>query len=390
MFEEGFDKFTLDLLLEQVNSSVKNKRLRAYCDIIVCYPETFDKISKILDFYSNRSRSSWNVSIAPLGEEDFYIVSFRPKEESNKKPVFFFWKALRDRNYVTILSIGLQNYAITRNSLDSLVHCTKRLWFAWLGTHFLENMDNFVRQVLGDKTIVLASFQTIVLRDKFFPKKIRVYPLPPRGFVPLEDIRNQVREKYQQQSREINKFSNVRYKVICEEKSINFLFSITDRARITFEYGDFTLFILLLRPLITESRKILDILRRNSFSSLTESTQEGKRIEIASYDLIEALVFKKSKEAKNWFTDIITLFSSDIPQEKLLNFTLMSGNPYFLAHIIDTENSSSIYLSATDDEMQILPAAKKTSENTIAKIIDLLQTKIDPNIAIQRVERAHW
>jgi hypothetical protein len=77
------------------------------------------------------------------------------------------------------------------------------------------------------------------------------------------------------------------------------------------------------------------------------------------------------------------LFGSDITQQKLVNFTLMSGNPYFLVHIIDVENSSSVYLSATDDELQIVPARKTTAENTIAKIIDLLQTKIDPTITVR-------
>jgi hypothetical protein len=155
--------------------------------------------------------------------------------------------------------------------------------------------------VLGEKTVILASFQTVVSRDKFFPKKLRVYPLPPRGFIPLLDLKNQVREKYYQEGGEINRFSNVRYKIISQEKGMFFIFSMTDRARITFERGDFTLFILLLRPLIAETRRMLDILRRNSYSTLTESTQEGKRIEIASFDLIEALVFKKSKHARDWF-----------------------------------------------------------------------------------------
>jgi hypothetical protein len=164
---------------------------------------------------------------------------------------------------------------------------------------------------------------------------------------------------------------------------MNFIFSMTDRTRITFERGDFTLFMVLLRPLITETRQILNVLRRNSFATTTESTQEGRVIEIASYDLIEALVFKRSKDAKEWFEGIIKLFSSDIPREKLVNFTLLSGNPYFLVHIIDVEHSSSVYLSATNDELQIVPAGKVTKENTVAKIIDLLQTKVDPSITLR-------
>ena len=337
---------------------------------------------RIMEYYSDRKKSTWIVTINQLAEENFYLVSFRAKEGEKKKPAFFFWKALKDNKYVTILSIGLQNYASTRNSLDSFVKYARGLWFAWVGSQFLENLDVFVGKVLGEKTIVHASFQTIVLKDKSFPKKMRVYPLPPRGFVPLQELRNLVREKYRAEG-QINRFSNVRYRVLSQEKGMNFLFSMTDHARITFESGDFTLFSALLKPLIVEARKILDILRRNSYSSVTEAKQEGKSIEIASFDLIEALVFKKPKEAKDWFGGIMTLFGSDIPEEKLLNFTLMSGNPYFLVHVVDVENSSSVYLSATDDEMQIVPAGKTTSESTVAKIIDLLQTKVDPTVTIR-------
>lgn len=381
--KEGPGKFTLDLLLEEVNNSVKKEKARAYCDVLVCYPHIFEKLPRIMEYYSDRKRSTWTVTISPLAEEDFYVVNFFPKEKDKKSPVVFFWKALKDNKYVTILSISLQNYASIHNSLDSFVRYAKGLWFAWVGSHFLENLDIFVRRVLGEKTQILASFQTAIMGDKFYPKKVRVYPLPPRGFVSLQDIRKLVRAKFYKEEEEITKFSNVRYKIISEENGMNFIFSMTDRTRITFERGDFTLFMVLLRPLITETRQILDVLRRNSFATTTESTQEGRPIEIASYDLIEALVFKKSKEAKEWFEGIMKLFSSDIPREKLVNFTLMSGNPYFLVHIIDVENSSSVYLSATNDELQIVPAGKVTRENTVAKIIDLLQTKVDPSITLR-------
>ena len=139
--KSGLGKFTLDFLLEEVNNSVKKERIRAYCDILACYPQIFEKMSKIMEYYSDRKRSPWTVSISELGEKDFYLVSFFPKEESKKTPVFLFWKIMRDRKYTTILSIALQNYSSIRNSLDSLVNYAKGLWFTWVGSRFLENFD---------------------------------------------------------------------------------------------------------------------------------------------------------------------------------------------------------------------------------------------------------
>jgi len=379
---EDFKKYTLDLLLEDATGLVKKEKRRVYCDILISYPNVFDSLPRILDYYSDRKRSHWTVTLSPCAEEDFYLVSFFPKEvETEENPIFFFWKALRDNKYVTILSFSLQSYAEIRRSLDSLVGFVKGLWFAWVGSHFLETFDVFVRRMLGTDAQILASFQTAEEKGKFLPRKMRVYPLPPREFVPLEDIRKWAKERYIKEG-EIHTFSNMRYRIISEQEGMHFIFSITDRSRITFERGDFTLFVTLLRPLLLETRRILDVLRRNSYATKKESTIFGKSIEIKSFDLIESLVFRKSKETENWYGKIVSLFGSDIPQEKLLNFTLLSGNPYFLVHIVDVENSSSVYLSATSEELQIVPAESSTKEGTIAKIIDLLQAKVDPSISV--------
>jgi len=250
-----------------------------------------------------------------------------------------------------------------------------------VGSRFLECFDLFVRKVLEEDAQILASFQTAMEKGETLPRKMRVFPLPPRRFVPLEEIRKWGKEEYVKEGK-IYTFSNMRYRIISEHKGMYFTFSMTDRSRITFEKGDFTLFVTLLRPLLVEIRRILNFLRRNSYAPKQESTIFGKSIEIRSFDLIESLVFRRSKEIENWYSNIVNLFSSDIPQQKLVNFTLLSGNPYFLVHIVDVENSSSAYLSATSEELQIVPAESYTKEGTIAKIIDLLQAKVDPSISI--------
>jgi len=379
---ENFQKYTLDQFLENATEQVRKKKHRVYCDILISYPNVFDSLPVILGYYSDRKRSRWTVNISQCAEEDFYLLSFFPKEGTiEENPVFFFWKILRDDKYATILSFSLQSSAEIHRSLDSLVKFAKGLWFAWLGSRFLETLDLFAIRELGEDAQVLASFQTAIEKDKFMPRKVRAYPLPPREFVPLEEIRNWAKEKYTKEG-EIKTFSNMRYRVISEEKSMYFTFSITDRSRITFERGDFTLFVTLLKPLLVETRRILDVLRRNSYTTTRESTVLGKSMKIRSFDIIESLVFRRSKETEKWYDNIIKLFSSDIREEKLINFTLLSGNPYFLVHIVDVENSSSVYLSATSEELQIVPAESSTKEGTIAKIINLLQTKVDPSISV--------
>ena len=385
---EVFKNYTLDLLLEDATKFVDKQKRRVYCDIIHTYPNVFDSLPKILGYYSDRKRSHWNVTLSQCGEEDFYLVAFVPKEMENmpkeletEKPIFFFWKIFRDDKYVTILSFSLHKYMEIRRSLDSLVKFIKGFWFAWVGSRFLETFDRFIMRILGEDAQILTSFQTTEEVGKNKKRKVRAFPLPPRKFESLESVRNWARDHHIKQQ-EIHTFLNMRYQIISEKHNMHFIFSMSDKSRITFERGNFTLFVTILRPLLDETRRVLGVLRRNTYASKTESTVLGKSMEINSFDLIESLAFRKPKDVENWFENIVSLFESNIPQEKLVNFTLLSGNPYFLVHVIDVENSSSVYLSATSEDVQIVPAGSSTKEGTIAKIIGILQTGVDPSISI--------
>lgn len=379
---ETFKEYTLDLLLEDANKYVTEMKRRVYCDILVAYPQAFDSLPELLDYYSDRRRSHWTVTMSRCVEEDFYLVTFFPNEiETKEKPVFFFWKILRDDKYVIVLSFSFHSYTEIRKSLDSLVRCVKGLWFSWVGSRFLETLDSFVQRTLGEDAQVLARAQTLEEIEKGFPRRYRAIPLTDRRFVPLEDIRKWTRRRHQTKG-DVITFSNMRYKIVSQQVGMNFTFSMNDRSRITFEKGDFTLFMTLLRPLIDETKRVLGVLKRNSYTSKREPMVLGKRMGITSYDLIQSLAFRKSEETKEWYEQIVKLFGSDISEKKLVNFTLLSGNPYFLVHVIDVENSSSVYLSATSEDLQIVPAESSTKEETIAKIIDILQTNVDPSISI--------
>lgn len=373
-------RYTLDLLLQEISRVVEKEKRRAYCNILITYPDIFDSLPRILDSYSERSKTAFSVDMSLCEEEDMYLMTFVPKKAEDK-PVFFFWKVLRDDRYVTILSFSLEKYGDVTRCLDSLVRFTRGFWYAWLGSHFLENFDYFVKEILGRETEVSASFQTIVEKGETLPIKARVFPLPPRKFVPLEDIRKLTRESYIKEGK-IRTFSRMRFKIISESRDMYFTISLTGRSKIMFEKGDFALFVTLLKPLVAETGRILDVLRRKFYSTERETTVLGETVKIKSLDLIETLVFKKTETNEKWYGNITELFRSDIPEAKIINFTLLSGNPYFLVHVVDVENSSSVYLSATSEELHIVPAERDVKEVTIAKIVGLLQTRVDPSISV--------
>jgi len=92
----------------------------------------------------------------------------------------------------------------------------------------------------------------------------------------------------------------------------------------------------------------------------------------------------KTPTTENWFENLTKVFSTPyLEGEGLVNFSLMKGNPYFLAHVVDTENGSAIYLSATRDEIRISPASKETNSTTVSKILQILQKYVDPTLIPQ-------
>lgn len=311
--------------------------------------------------------------------EDLFAIVFEHKETYQTVP--FLWKIIRDDKYVTILSFSLHTHSEIRKSLYSLESVTKGLWFAWLGSSFLENIDTFVQKYLNDDAQVFASLASEIIESQTQPKKVRSYPMPRRKWIPLRELREANKENYELTG-DIRKYSTMRYRIVSSVKNVTFTISLTDRAKVMFEKGDFPIFISLLKPMVLETRRILDILRREYKTTKEESKMFGEVVCITSPELIQTLVYRKPHNAKKWFKEIVELFGSDNKDEKLVNFTLLSGNPYFLSHVIDVENGSSVYLSATSEELRIAPAESYPNESTVAKVIDILQRQIDPAISV--------
>jgi hypothetical protein len=375
---EKWTKYTLDVFLEEANRFVE-KGGRVYCNILIAYPRVFDKLPQKLDYYGRRKNRPWTVELSHCGEEDLYVVNFKHKDTDKAIP--FLWKVIRDDRYVTILSFSLDKHSEIRKSLYSLVGVTRGLWLAWLSSDFLENLDRFARKHLSEDTEVFASLASEIVERKTQPRKIRSYPMPRRRYIPLGELREVNRDNYERTG-DITKYSTMRYRICSKVKNVAFTLSITDRSKVMFEKGDFIIFVSLLQPMVIEVRRILDVLRREYRTTEEERELFGKIMTVRSPKIIETLVYRRPENAKRWFKEIIELFGSDIEDEKLVNFTLLSGNPYFLSHVIDVENGSSIYLSATSDELRIAPAEKYPNESTIAKVIDILQRQIDPTISV--------
>jgi hypothetical protein len=376
---DKWSKYTLDIFLEEANKFVKDGK-RVYCNILIAYPKVFNELPKKFKAYGLRKNRLWTVQMGKCGEEDLHVVIFKNKKFDQTVP--FLWKIIRDEKYVTILSFSLHTHFEIKQSLYSLVGVINGLWFAWLGSSFLENLDVFVQKYLSEDAEVFASLASEIIESETQPKKIRSFPMPRRKWIPLKELREANYKNYELTG-DIRKYSTMRYRISSIAKNVTFTISVTDRAKVMVEKGDFRIFFLLLKPIVIETRRILDVLRREYKTTKEESKLFGETVCISSPKIIQTLVYKKPLNAKKWFNEIVDVFGSDNRDEKLVNFTLLSGNPYFLSHVIDVEYGSSVYLSATSEELRIAPAETYPNEATIAKIIDILQRQIDPTISVK-------
>lgn len=332
-----------------------------------------------MEEYSEDGRRDWEVALSKTQQDDFYILQFTKKNDESERHSFF-WKVITEENKVIILSFSLEKFRFVRSCLKSLVEFSS-MEFPWLGSAFLENLDDFIHTTFGADARL--HFKRIVYDLE--PIAGKGEPETDLRFMAAskEDILKRKRTEYEHQ----NKFLYIRrMKVLVLWKSDTFLFSISDESEILFERGDLIAFL----EMINALKSIADFYRNSALAHFDINVEErlleeGRKTEFRTIQNLEVLKLNiDTPMTENWYENFTSLFS--IPyktEERLMSFVLMRGNPYFLAQIIDVEKGGSgVYLSATEKSIRISPASKVTRISTVLKIIKILQKYVDPNITI--------
>jgi hypothetical protein len=169
-------------------------------------------------------------------------------------------------------------------------------------------------------------------------------------------------------------------------KGEEFVFSISDKSEILFEKGDLITFLEIVNSLRNITILHRTLAEKHFLINIEEILlEEGKRTEIRSIKNLEVLTLNiDSPMTENWYGNLTNLFSTPFKrEEKLMNFVLMKGNPYFLAQVVDLEKGGSgVYLSATEKSVRISPLGETTNISTVLKVIRTMQKYVDPNITI--------
>jgi hypothetical protein len=274
------------------------------------------------------------------------------------------------------LSFSIEKFKYAQACLKSFIHSTPGMSFAWVDSKILENFDELARSVFGDIGYRIER-ATLELR--------------PAGGVGkrASEVRWSFKDKeelHQKRLLEYENFKRIFYmkRLRCSIQKGTYWSKITlsDEGELLLEEGDLFSLLELVQPLIKNLTKIRDISRKRIAIEVTKAEPPEGRLESRSINLLEVLAFEISETmTTDWFSNVTKIFSTPVlEEENLVNFPLNLGNPYFLAHVIDTENGSAVYLSATANEVRITPASEETSIVTVSKIVRTLQKYIDPTL----------
>ena len=376
---EGLHEYRFDNFLEEARNLINKYKASMYFHLILARKYVWEDLENLMKDYSEDGRRAWTVNLLRTRQDDFYILQFVNKSDETEAHRFF-WKVIPESDNIVILSFTMEKFKFVKSCIRSFVHSAD-MEFPWLGSVFLENLDSFLNSVFGADARL--AYRKIIYDSAPVARKGKTETNLKFTATSREDIWKRKLNDYER----FHKFLYIRrVRTSVHWKGMPFLFSISDDAEILFEKGDLLTFM----NIINSLRNIVDHYRRLARKRFDIKVKEitienGIKTELMSIQNLEVLKLQiKEPMTSEWYKNLTELFSAPYnPQEKLMSFVLMQGNPYFLAQIIDLEKGGSgIYLSATGNAIRISPSSKETSITTVLKIIEVLQKYVDPNITI--------
>jgi hypothetical protein len=339
-----------------------------------------------LDIYITRfndwKKNEWDVKLIPTTQKELYILEF--KKEGKK--TYTYWYVAEDSNDIlAFYSFSMQVGEIVQSTLESFVNFTPGIWFAWLGSYFLENFDNFINEHFENGFDILYENYTCEISEKREETgkiiKTRV-----------EYERHPSKEEYIKEKQimyeKLRRLISLK-RIKCRFQSgdeICLKMSISEYGHLLIENGDLSLFMEIVRKVMNHA-----ITDRNDFKKKTRivrkqfSPKENFQLEVLEVEDIEVLIFSlQETRVEEWFENLTAILRDEtlLLENNILCFEEAMGNPFIHTHLIDMESKSSIDLLAFRDAkiIKIVPSNRETEAEMVSTILSLLQTFVDPDL----------
>lgn len=335
----------------------------------------FDFDDAITRFNSVRRR--WKADIINTYQDDFLVLRFKDglNEEGDKN---FFIKVNDAGQYVNLLVFSFEGYVGFKIFKSLINKYTRKAWLGWLGSIFLERFDEIIKDVYPDSKAELVKFNYIsheIGSEKPKGTAISWMPTTKKGLFKL-------RESFKEQNQFIY-LQKTTYEINTDHT--NFSISLSDRTEFTLQRGNLIEFLAVLGEILKRAQQELVSFTKTRIIRKQESKIEIEEepIEMVSFEIDKIEIIELDVDPiTDWFQNLTETFRGGYLKEyNLISSIINEGNPYFLAKIIDLDNASIVFLSATKRSIRISPATEQTKPSTMSKLFTILQSQVDPSIS---------
>jgi hypothetical protein len=370
---------TFEQFIEDSSTYMHQTKRKQISGVIVFSEKAaWAEFENVIRRFNSFSKKRWEANLIHTTQSDFFILRFKDiKQEKDDR--FFFLKIIKDERYVNLLVFSYEGYGAF-STFKALIKNSRRMWLSWLGTSFLERFDEFIKEAYPDYSTRSVKFN-IESRDVEYKK---VKGTTENWISRSRDELLKLRNFYYTEFKEILYVRKGIYEI--SNGKVQFKLSLSDQSEFTLEKGELTEFLILLKEILLKAQEARELFTKNIF--ITKGKRDvkslDKPIETVSIERVELLrvEFDQGSLDKVYSNLYKTFSLGYISEYKMASFIRESGNPYFLAEVVDLEYESRMFVSAIKNAIMISPANESTKPSSVSKLFALLQSRVDPTIRL--------
>ncbi|MFH1591442.1 MAG: hypothetical protein ABIC95_05955 [archaeon] len=350
----------------------KKKTIRGY---FVLNLQQIDNVFQSAVLNYNSYSETWQADLAKTPEDDFTVIILRRND--NQEETYFFIKEFeRNNKYAIFTYADHPEY----EQFNRLLYSIRALWKPWLGSKFLENFNQFVKNYYADSKSELLEF-TIEYRDVSSKKRKG----SSRNWIPRkkEDI-SEVRRFHYGKFEELCYVKRGKYKV-SRNGGLGSKLSLSDRGEFALYSGSILDFIEVGKGILDYSEHLKNILSSRLNYQIKVEQRSNIDIHTVTLDNLQVIRLDMSTAFyENWFDNLMKMLNIGYLSEfKIMLFEKDEDDTYFITEVMDMETGNKYYISTDKKQITIAPTLGEPPEHeAMSKILSALQSRVDPSINI--------
>lgn len=365
-------KLTFNQFIEESKEKISGNTLRGF--FIMNLGSNPDIFPNAIQNY-NRYSEGWVAEFIKGPEQDFYVITLKKVEE--EKIDYFFVKEIESTNKYFVFTFA---DAIVTDQFNRIIYSSQNIWKPWLGSRFLENFNQFMRNFYPTSQSKLMEF-SIEYRDVDSKKKKG----SSRNWIvrSKEDL-IKVRRFQFDTFGELCYVKRGKYE-ISNNGSIATKLSLSDRGEFALYTGDILEFVEVGKGILNYAEHLKDLLSSKLGYSSSVINVKNNKLQTISFDNLKVIDLNMSSAFfEQWFENLLRIIDIGyISEFKIMVFEKSKTKTNFITEIMDVETGQKLFLSSNKKSITLAPSIDSPPEpETISKVLSILQSRVDPSINI--------